>query len=128
MTGNVVQCNAVPLSLYRRLFSFICHLQGCWDQHWLSCPNLDTVQNQSAYEQSINKQMALHTRYPGHGNHIGPEDSQLQRTLQLIDNVFDQCQTRHCIPQHTVALLDWMMYDNSRVHRHRASQHLSGVD
>ena len=32
----------------------------------------------------------LHTRYPGRENHTGPQDSQLQRTLQFVDNVFKQ--------------------------------------
>lgn len=84
----------------------------------MSCPNLDTVQNETAYIDSIDKQLALHTRYPGHGNHTGPQDSQLQRTIQLIDNVFDRCQNRECIHHQSVPLVDYLYYDDFHMHQH----------
>lgn len=103
-----------------------CDLQGWWDQHWIGCPNLDTVQNETTYIDSIDKQLALHTRYPGHGNHTGPQDSQLQRTLQLIDNVFDQCPTRDCIQHHSVPLVDYLYYDDFHTHQHQRRSHAHG--
>ena len=97
-------------------------LQGWWDQHWLSCPYLDTVQsNETSYLDSISVAMALHTRYPGHDGHTGPPGSQLARTLLLIDNFFEQCQVRACVQRMGLPLSAYLGYDNSIVHhRHHA--------
>ena len=100
-------------------------VQGWWDQHWLGCPNLDDVQDETAFIDSIDKPLALHTRHPGHENHTGPQDSQLQRTLQLIDNVFDKCQTRECIHHQSVPLVDYLYYDNLDTHQPAEHHHRS---
>ena len=65
---------------------------------------------------SISTAMALHTRYPGHDGHTGPRRSQLQRTLALIDNVFDKCQARSCVHQQSLPLADYLGYDDSLLH------------
>lgn len=72
--------------------------------------------------QSISTVMALHTRYPGHSNHKGPPDSQLDRTIKLIDNVFDKCQTRGCIHQMSVPLMDYLYYDDFQSHHKHQSR------
>ncbi len=66
--------------------------------------------------ESISTVMALHTRYPGHGGHTGPADSQLDRTIKLIDNIFDKCQTRACIHQMSIPLVDYLYFDTFSVH------------
>ncbi len=86
-------------------------LQGWWDQDWLGCPYLAALHNESSYMESISTAMALHTRYPGHGGHTPVAGSQLERTLDLISNVFDQCQTRTCIHERSVPLVDYLYYD-----------------
>ena len=97
-------------------------LQGWWDQHWLGCPGLDTKHdNETSYLDSISTAMALHTRYPGHEGHTGPRGSQLQRTLALIDNVFEMCQTRSCVHQQSLPLADYLGYDDSHLHHRRQS-------
>ena len=101
-------------------------LQGWWDQHWLhihakaknirhlklfakadpACPHLDAVQDKQTFVNSIQATMSLHTRYPGHDGHTPKPGSQLARTIQVIDNVFDSCRDRHCILQHGSFLVD----------------------
>ena len=66
--------------------------------------------------ESISTVMALHIRYPGHGGHKGPADSQLDRTLNLINTVFDKCQTRACIHQNSIPLVDYLYYDDFHSH------------
>ena len=67
--------------------------------------------------ESIGTVMALHTRYPGHGGHTGPAGSQLDRTIKLIDNIFDRCQTRACIHQMSIPLVDYLYFDDVLMHQ-----------
>ncbi len=103
--------NAIICPMSQAVCNIYC-LQGWWDQHWLGCPSLDTVHNESTYMESISTVMALHTRYPGHDGHTGPAGSQLDRTIKLIDNIFDKCQTRACIHQMSIPLADYLYFDD----------------
>lgn len=95
------------------------HPLGWWDQHWMNCPALQTVQTEEAYASSISTALALHTRYPGHDGYQPVKDSQHERTIKLIDNVFHNCRTRSCVQYHSMPLVDYLHYEGPVTHRHQ---------